>query len=555
MSCFFLCKKFDASSSYQTADSDSGTESTNSTAATIDTALTTMSTIGELSNQERAEFASFSRVAACLINEKLVESRFTDAMVTIFHPGSSDEITIQLAQKPIVSGFIHPTELGTDIAYNGISIRLKGSCMMNIFGKWAGLDVSKFLLELDNSAINLEAAYDNPPPIISLNSLPVDWEQSIIEGHSIHPWHKCRYPAVDDFKTAKLYFVAMPRDQLNVVGEYNTWMKEIVTVDVEKDRTVLPVHEIQLSKVLEIFPDAQVLPQTITGRPQSSLRTISVASPDFCIKIPLPIKATSIFRTIRPWAITIGHRLEPVLQVIERTVSDFGGSLIIAREFAAAASQSEHLGCIIRESTESIASRTGDRIIVCVAMIEHIDAIWGDDFDKAVVLREFCRQLFRATLPSVLLHGFALQAHFQKLLIRIDPVTRAIRGFVARDMGLFRVHQPTFLESTSLDIDTSLMSTSFDTLDKIYAYILMLVHDNVASMIRALKLGGMLPWRIAREELERFVLPGNERAMRIWLSSPTRDARAYLSMQLLEVVSECQVVEAPNCFFHCQYNE
>ncbi|KAH6721003.1 IucC family-domain-containing protein [Leptodontidium sp. MPI-SDFR-AT-0119] len=426
---------------------------------------------------------------------------------------------------------------------------------MNIFGKWAGVDVSKFLLELDNSATNVKAAYDNPPPAISLDSPPIDWEQSIIEGHSIHPWHKCRYPVVDDFKTAKLYFVTIPRDRIDVMGEYNTWIKQLVTVEVEKDRTVLPVHELQLSNVLEIFPEAQVLPQTAIGRPQSSLRTISVTSQDFCIKIPLPIKVTSIIRTIRPWAITIGHRLEPVLQVIENAVSGFSGSLIIAREFAAAASQSEHLGCIIRESTESIVSRTGDRIIVCAAMVEHIDAIWGEDFDRSIVLREFCRELFRITLPSVLLHGFALQAHMQNLLIRIDPVTRAIKGFVARDLGSFRVHRPTFLESTSLDIDTSWILTSVDTLDKIYAYILMVVHDNVASMIRALKLVGMPAWRIARDELERFVLPGNERAARIWLASSTRDTRAHLSMQLFGLERECQIVEAPNYFYYCQYHE
>src|SRR4051794_31868432 len=88
MSCFFLCKKSDANRSYQTRDWDSGTESTNSTAATVDTDLTTTSTMSELSNQEKAEFASFSRVTACLINEKLVQSTFTESLVTISHPDS-----------------------------------------------------------------------------------------------------------------------------------------------------------------------------------------------------------------------------------------------------------------------------------------------------------------------------------------------------------------------------------------------------------------------------------------------------------------------------------
>ncbi|KAH7383068.1 IucC family-domain-containing protein [Cadophora sp. MPI-SDFR-AT-0126] len=550
MSCFFLCKKSDAYSSYQTAGSDSGTEMSNSTTGTTDTALTAFSNMGELSNQERADFASFVRVASCMINEKLVESSFTDEAITIWHPNSTDRIFVQLAEKPVVPGFVHPTELSTEITYNGISIPLKGSCMMNIFGRWAGIDVSKLLLELDNSAINLEATYSNSP-VVNLDSPPIDWEQSLIEGHPLHPWHKCRYPEVGDFKTAKLYFVAIPRAKMDVVGDYSKWMKRLITAEVDDNRIVLPVHELQLPNVLDAFPEVQVLPQTVTGHPQSSLRTISVTSPDFCIKIPLRIKVTSIVRTIRPWAVTIGHRLEPVLQLIERGVQDFGSSLIIAREFAAAASRSEHLGCIVRESTESIAARTGDRIIVCAAMVEHIDVIWGEDSDKTLVLREFCKHLFRVTLPSVLLHGFALQAHMQNLLIRIDPVTRAIKGFVARDLGSFRVHRLAFYESTALDIDTSWMLTSMDSLEKVYAYILGVVHADVDSMVRALKLG-MEGWRIARRELENFVLLGDELARRVWLDSPMCLTHAHVSMQIYGVENECRVVSVPNRFYYCQ---
>ena len=395
-----------------------------------------------------------------------------------------------------------------------------------------------------------EAAYNNRPNI-NFDSPSIDWEQSLVEGHPIHPWHKCRYPAVGDSKTAKLYFVAVPRDKMDVVGNYDKRMKQLVTIEAADDRVVLPVHELQLSNVLDTFPDAQILPQTTTGRPQSSLRTISVASPDFCIKIPLPIKVTSIVRTIRPWAVTIGHRLEPILHVIEQAVQDFGGSLIIAREFAAAASKSEHLGCTVRESTESIAARTGDQIIVCAAMIEHIDVIWGEDYDKTLVLREFCKHLFRATLPSVLLHGFALQAHMQNLLILIDPVTRAIKGFVARDLGSFRVHRQTFSESTALDIDTSWILTSLDSLERVYEYTLGVIHADVDSMVRALKLG-LVGWRIARQELEKIVLPENDLSNRVWLESSMCTTHAHVSMQIYGVENECRVASLPNMFYHCQ---
>ncbi|KAK0113981.1 hypothetical protein ONS96_014828 [Cadophora gregata f. sp. sojae] len=180
MSCFFLCKKSDAYSSYQTVDSESGTEGSTSTAWSTDTALTATSAMSELSNQERAEFVSFTRVAACMINEKLVESTFTEKTVTISHPKSTDAITLQLVEKHHFPGYVHPLDIGTEITYNGVPIHLKGSCMMNIFGRWAGMDVSKLLPELENSALNLEAVYNNPP-VIRFESPSIDWEQSLIE--------------------------------------------------------------------------------------------------------------------------------------------------------------------------------------------------------------------------------------------------------------------------------------------------------------------------------------------------------------------------------------
>ena len=232
----------------------------------------------------------------------------------------------------------------------------------------------------------MEAAYNNPPDI-SFDSPPIVWEQSLAEGHPIDPWHKCRYPEVGDFKTVKLYFVAVARDTMDVVGDYDKWMKQLVAAEVDDDRVILPVYELQLLNVLDIFPEAQILPQTTTDRPQSSLRTISVTSPDFYSMIPLHIKVTSIVRTIRPWAIRIGHRFEPVLQVVEKAVQDFGGSLIIARELAAAASKSEHLGRIIRESTESIAARTGDRVLVFAAIRCDMGRRLRQDFSIEAVLQ------------------------------------------------------------------------------------------------------------------------------------------------------------------------
>ncbi len=558
MSCFFLCQASDARRNYQTEDSGSSSTSGSGTSgsnATADTSLTSVEDMGVLSTQERAEFASFSRVVACLINEKLVDARFTEKSVTISHANTTDSITVSLSQVPVAPGSVDPTELGTDISYNDIPFRLKGSCMMNIFGCWTGLDVQQFRLELDNSAKNLEAAYHREEKIhreLSIDSPPIDWEQSTVEGHDADPWHKCRYPIVDDFLTATIYFVAVPRRQMEIVGEYDKWIRQLALVkDIDDDCVVLPVHEHQLSNVLSVYPDLRILPKTIMGQPQSDLRTISVASPHFCIKMPLLVKLPSTAETNRPCATTMGHRLEPLLQLIERVAQDFGGSLTIVREFAAAASKNQYVSCSIRESTESIASRTGDRIIVCAALAEHVRAVWGDEFDEVAVFRDFCRNLFKAILPSVLTHGFALQAHMQNLLVRIDGSSREVKGFIVRDLGSLEVHPPTLTQSTSLGIDIAGISTGLDTLDQVYGCILSIVHGDVASMVRALKLG-MAGWRVAREELESVIPPGDDLARNLWLETSTFVSKAYISMQLSGAEQECQTTRIPNYFYCCK---
>ncbi|KAI1850685.1 hypothetical protein JX266_003967 [Neoarthrinium moseri] len=509
----------------------------------------------KLLDRKRAEHASLTRVAACLINERLVTSSVTDHSIILSYPLVNDTVCIDLPQPLRFQEAVHASELSGRIAYKQVDVS-NGAQLMRIYGAWAKLSHDKIKTvcrELENSVENLERVYlRNWTP--TFESPIIDWEQAIIEGHGMHPWHKCRYPMVDDFTTAQIYFVTLPRTDMTVVGNYDKYISQLAPIDGTDERDIVfPVHEYQLPNVKEVFPTAKVLSQFITGRPQSSVRTISVSNADFCIKVPLAIKITSIVRTIRPWAITIGHRLEPVLQVLEKSAEQFGGSLTVIREYAAAASSSEHLGCIIRQSTESIAAITGDKIIVCAAVTEHIHSIWEDETTESKLdrLRQFCSHLFRAVLPSVMLHGFALQAHMQNLLIRIDPVSRETRGFLVRDLGSFRVHGETFLKTTSLEVDTSWILTREESLESVYRYIHSVIHGNVAAMVRALKLG-MPGWRVARRELERIIPAGDDLTYRIWLDNPVCASRAHMSMQLFGVEGKCRTTTIPNRFYHCQ---
>lgn len=317
------------------------------------------------------------------------------------------------------------------------------------------------------------------------------------------------------------------------------------------DGIIFPVHQVQLARVMNIFPHAKLLDGTITARSQSSVRTMSVPGADFCLKVPLALKITSNVRTIKPWSITIGYKLAPVLRMIEQTVASFGGSLTVIREYGAAASSSPHLGCVLRQSLESIEAETGDRIIVCVALMEHLHIVWSPKTleQKVDLLREFCHHLFRAIIPSVLTYGFALQDHGQNLLIRLHPETRAIRGFYIRDFTSFRVHRESFEKACSLELDTASFLTSMDSRAKVYKYMHTVIHTHVAAMVLKLKLD-LVGWRAAREELEN-VIPTGDALAKEWLTSPTVEARATLSMQIYGVDKELKLTDVTNRFYYC----
>ncbi|KAL3459987.1 hypothetical protein BJX64DRAFT_290638 [Aspergillus heterothallicus] len=477
--------------------------------------------------RKRAELASLSRVAASLINERLVTATFAGTSIMLSHPATEETMTVQLPEPLQFKQAVHASELAGDIVYYDRTVS-DGAELMRIFGKWTKLPcerVDQICSELENSVQNLE------------KSVPAE----VVADYRLRA---CRYPLVDGCETAVLHFVAVPREGLTIVGDYQQHIAQLLQGGhnlVDNDRIIFPVHKTSSNhhwSIPELSP-VHILPGANVG---------------FCIKVPLAVKITSIVRTIRRWAITIGHRLEPMLQVIENAAASFGGSLGVIREVAAAASPSENLGCIIREFTESIAVETGERIIICTAIAEHMPDVWPGllCFEaKLNLLRDFCMHLFRSVLPSVLLHGFALQAHMQNLLIRLDPTTRKIKRFLVRDLGSFRVHRETFWRSTSLTVDTSWILTKSDSLEKVYRFILSVIHGDIASMIRALKLG-MEGWRVARVELGRVIPADNELARKTWLESAECMSRAHLSMQLYGVARECKMARIPNRFYYCQ---
>ncbi|KAH8695485.1 IucC family-domain-containing protein [Talaromyces proteolyticus] len=505
--------------------------------------------------RKRAEHASLARVAACLINERFVTITFSDEYITLSHPDTNEKVLIHLPQPFLFEDILDASELPGHVTYKGDAVH-DGAQLIRIIGKWTNIEygiLKRVCREFDNSVANMELAYGRQLSL-TYDSPAIEWEQALIEAHGLHPWHKCRYPEVGHFLDAKLYFVTIPREGVTVVGDYDERIRRIAPIEqVDDDSIIFPVHELQLPRVKSEFPQAKVLDKTITGRSQSSVRTITIPGADCCVKMPLALKITSNVRTIKPWSITIGYRLQPVLHLVEQAAESFGGSLTVIREYGAASTSSLHLGCVLRQSLESIEAETGDKLIVCVALMEHLHLVWAPETleEKLELLREFCHHLFRAIAPSVLLYGFALQAHAQNLLIRLHPETRAIHGFYIRDFTSYRVHRESFIEASSLDIDTTSFITTMDSRDKVYRYMHTVLHTHVASMVLALKVGDA-GWRVARQELEK-IIPENDELALEWLNSPCVEARATLAMQIYGVDKELTLVPVTNRFYYCQH--
>lgn len=473
--------------------------------------------------------------------------------MVLSHPAVDKAITVELDCAPLFQSFIHSSEIGNLVEYDGTIIR-DGATLLRIVGGWAGLDVENFCLQIENSIINQAIAYHDPH--LTIDSSPIEWEQGLQEGHTLHPLHKCRYPAVGDFRTSRLHFVAVDRSLVRVQGNFDDWIAQLF-VDAtpnwrHANEVVFPVHELQLPKVQALFRNGRVLPHTVVARPQIALRTLSLTTPDFCIKVPVAIKITTLLRTISPVEVMLGQQLGPVLPLLEKAATQFGGSLLMTREYAAATTESEHLNCIVRESVESQAVRTGDRIIVCVTLTENIDVIWGDRPDKAAVLREYCYHFFRAVLPPLFVYGLGLAAHLQNTLVRLDPHTRAIKGFVLRDMGFFKIHRETFLATAGIDIENPKIKMFTDRVEDVYWYLSSPVFNAHLSMFVRTLYPGMAGWRIVREELEKVIPATNRVAREVWLESPNSYSKADIKFELYHRQFG---VTVPNPLYHCQYQD
>ncbi|KAJ1920793.1 hypothetical protein H4219_001029 [Mycoemilia scoparia] len=480
--------------------------------------------------------------------------------------------------------------------------------VMRVVAEWNSYEddlIRNICKELQSSIEHQRAAYASWPEVRNLRTASsLDWEQSIVEGHATHPMHKARYseppmkpvePGTDMYNI-DLKFIAVQRSEMvisgelekllaplyaaakritgrpgvhNTGGDHDNDLSRSITDSIDPSKEVIiPVHPMHLPSVLGRFENVRVLPYTSPSRAQASLRTLSpeaLKESGVCIKTPLAIKISSALRTVTPWSTHVGPNITALKPDLYSGL-DNSDALVIAGEPASATSHNpdfdiaKHLSIIVREDAEALVRDRNEKTIICAALTEKgKDGIpmvvreWKlDTLEKRVkFLKAYVEKLFDAHIPLVTKLGFALEAHPQNTLLRIDADTLEIKGFVARDFGGIKVHRPTFASVTGKEISMLPDScTEAYTMSEVYklAYH-TLIQCQLHRLIRALDLHySGKGWEIVRNAVKRRI-PETDPLFKAW-AQPEFDLKCFITMKVDGLYRDYIYRKVPNILLY-----
>ena len=289
--------------------------------------------------------------------------------------------------------------------------------------------------EIDNSVANLAAALAGAPVDEQGERDLVYFEQSIIDGHPIHPLCRTRTGM-------------SPAENRAYAPEFRPTV-ELGIVDVPADRWMtggtgmpprLPIHPWQRDHMLDRFPGLTLRTDTIRVRPLMSLRTVAVDAHTH-FKTSVDVQMTSAVRIVSPAAIHNGPvvsallidlcRDEPIEVLAETAtgavLTEAGGEPI--RSLAVVRRNAPRLGAgEVAMPFAALAARspaTG-RPFAAEFLPRPVT-----DFERLVTL-------MLPPLLRLLWRGVALEAHGQNLLIVFRDGVPARLAY--RDMGGVRIH-------------------------------------------------------------------------------------------------------------------
>ncbi|KAJ7116428.1 IucC family-domain-containing protein [Mycena epipterygia] len=424
------------------------------------------------------------------------------------------------------------------------------------------------------------ASYQNPPVCPSLGSAPIEWEQSLVAGHPTHPMHRARMcadaPSDYNWYRPKIHFIRVPSESLDTRGRFQSFMRDLVTKaalasgtqnpeDVP-GTTFMPVHEMQLSTVLEKFQDVQVLEPTVDALGQSSIRTVIIPElPNMALKLSVNMKISSALRTISHWTADFGPRFSseivPKLTVDHKifTVELEPASAIYC---GVAPVVRKHLTAIFRD--EYIPA-PGENIIVVAALLEMghagvpagvsaVEHIFGlnTEAKRAAFLDSYLRLACEALIPPTLHNGVVFEAHAQNCLLRFDIATGKPLGFVVRDLGGLRIHPETMNASLGTDFKflpghCVVTETLEETYPKFYH---TLIHNHLQRLIRVL---GMhyngRGWEMLQGHLAN-VIPADHGLWKSWMETDTVAGKCLMRMRLQGVHDKMVFSPFPNMLLY-----
>ncbi|KAI8337933.1 IucC family-domain-containing protein [Chlamydoabsidia padenii] len=401
--------------------------------------------------------------------------------------------------------------------------------------------------ELDSSMLNQAHTYNHPKMLPTLESSTIEWEQVILEGHATHPMHKARksfapmaplHPEETNLETPKVRLLAIPKDNVQLRGDFETLARPLVDNMLSKldneaedgdkwsNHVFVPVHELQLANIKQLFPKAYIFPESvhITVQSLTSIRSVAVPElfPGMSLKLCLGIKVSSALRTITPFTTYFGPGFSS--GVVPHLTFD-PKVLTIERELASAVyihddtDIAKHCSCVLREAVEYDTDNQ-DTIVPCAALVEKIQRpdtditlvkhVWNLDTDEKRVdfLDRYVDLILQAFLPPALVNGVAFEAHGQNTLARFDKKTGLLKGFIIRDFGGIKVHRETLIKSAGVDIDVLPDSCVVaETPDEVFKLLYhTLVHSHLQRLIRVLDLHyDGRGWAIVRKHLTRLV--------------------------------------------------
>ncbi|KAF5359778.1 hypothetical protein D9756_003207 [Leucocoprinus leucothites] len=467
---------------------------------------------------------------------------------------------------------------GWNIESSTVLVPNKGPLSIwNTFAEAMKLDsaIAADIAEEFASAVKWQThSFENPPPAPTFDSPSIDWEESIVEGHPTHPMHKTRrflpplpdfVPGSYDLYNPKLRFVAVPREDLKITYDFEGLTRPLLDAAaknagrplvVPEGFVVVPIHELQVAHVQDKFSGIRIFPEefNLDLRAQQSVRSVIVPGVlrDTSLKLGVGIKLTSAVRTISPESAYLGPRFSskvvPVLELDPEVVT-------VAKELTSVVHAypdgdiAKHCAAIIRECYENTSEERGERLIVCTSLVESGHAGEGGDVPpvirvfgldteekRAEWLDKFVAIFFKAFLPSVLKNGVAFECHPQNCVARFDLKTKELKGFIIRDFGGLKIHPPTLLETTGVELDAitghSIIS---EDLDAVYARMYHTVfHNHLQQLVRVLGLHyNGRGWDIIRRNLE-IAIPKSHPLWESWMSPErkTFPGKCFLRMRM-----------------------